>query len=272
MAGIKELKNSYVLENNFAEIHLSKKNSLVEKVIDKKTKKDIRGEATSFFVFMNPDLEDIAITGLSLSGNVFTVMSDAGSVDIKAETFDNYFSFEVVSHMPEGIARLHFANIKYDYDPADKKNTGAVIIPLTIWADPVYYPDAKKCETYSRVFRHLGDLEAKIALIIAPIIEHRDIIKEACLTIDRNKGIVSMTGGAWSRDSRINFGDYTIVTESSKEYIDSNIEYFKSIGVDQIDFHQFPYTFRQGDFKFQRYKDGAEFKKNVSDVLEANGM
>ncbi|MBQ5747080.1 MAG: hypothetical protein IIV81_03975, partial [Clostridia bacterium] len=47
---------------------------------------------------------------------------------------------------------------------------------------------------------------------------------------------------------------------------------FKSIGVDQIDFHQFPYTFRQGDFKFQRYKDGAEFKKNVSDVLEANGM
>ncbi|MBE6651620.1 MAG: hypothetical protein E7613_09970 [Ruminococcaceae bacterium] len=273
MTSIKKINNTIVLENDRVEIVLAKNDSLVEKVIDKKTGKDIRGEETKFFSFLTREKEETAkVSGLSLNGDIIRIETDKGAFDIKALAFDNYFSFEVVSKMPEGIYQMHFAHIKYDYDYVDKKNTGAVIIPMTIWADPVHYPDAKQKETYARVLPHLGDVEAKIALIIAPIIEQGDIIKEASLTIDRNKGIVSKTGGAWGRDSRLNFSDYTIVTESSSEYIQDNIEYFKSIGVDQIDFHKFPYTFRQGDFKFYRYKDGAEFKKNVSDVLEANGM
>ena len=183
MAAIKELKNTIVIENKHAEITLSKKTSLVEKVIDKKTKKDIRGEETKFFNFLSREKEVVAeVTNLSLKDDILTVETTKGAFDIKALAFDNYFSFEVVSKMPEGIYQMHLAHVKYDYDYIDKKNTGAVIIPLTIWADPVHYPDAKPRETYSRVLPHLGDVEAKIALIIAPIIEQGNIIKEASLT------------------------------------------------------------------------------------------
>ena len=49
MASIAVVKNSIVFENNYAEITVSKKTALVEKIIDKKTGKDIRGEETAFF-------------------------------------------------------------------------------------------------------------------------------------------------------------------------------------------------------------------------------
>ena len=45
------------------------------------------------------------------------------------------------------------------------------------------------------------------------------------------------------------------------------------MGVDQVDVHKRPEsTFRSGDFKYAHYKDGADFKKRVSDVLEKHGM
>ncbi|MBQ7898174.1 MAG: hypothetical protein IJ323_07090 [Clostridia bacterium] len=273
MAAIKEIKNAIVLENDYAEISLSKKTSLVEKVIDKKTGKDIRGDETQFFtLFASKEEESVAVTGISLKGNVITVATEKGSFEVKAEALDHYFTFEIISELPEGIYKAYIAYVKYDYDYLDKKNTAAVTIPITIWVDPLYYPDGKSRETIGRIYPHLGVKGAKLGLIIAPVIEHRDLIKEVTLTIDKNTGIRSTTGGAWGRDSRLNFSNYTIQSETTREFIDSNIDYFKSIGVDQIDLHQGAATFRQGDFKFMRYKDGAEFKKNVSDVLEANGM
>ena len=272
MASVKELGNSIVLENNRVEIHLSKKNSLVEKVIDKKTNKDIRGEETLFFNVFSSKTDELETKGISLKGDVITVLTEKGSFDVKVEAKPNYFSFEVITALPSGIYKMYMAYVKYEYDYLDKKNTAAIALPLTIWADPVDYPDGKSLQTIGRVFPHLGDKGAKLALIIAPIIEHRDIMKEAARTIDREKGIYSETGGAWSRDSRLNFGNYTIQSYSGKEWLDENLNYFKSIGVDQIDFHKGWQTFRQGDFKFMRYENAADFKKNVSDFLEQNGM
>ncbi len=274
MAQVKELKNSIVFENDYAEIVISKKNSLVEKVIDKKTNKDIRGEETAFFtLFAEKDSEDkVEVTGLTLKGDVITVETEKGSFNVKAEVKQNYFTFEVITNLPKGIFKMHMVYVKYDYDYLDKKNTAAVTVPITIWVDPVYFPDGKSLETVGRVFPHLGDKGAKLGLIIAPIIEHNALLKEVFRTIDKNTGIYSETGGAWGRDSRLNFGNYTIQHETTREWVDKNIDYFKSIGVDQIDLHHGAATFRQGDFKFMRYPNGAEFKKNVSDVLEANGM
>ncbi len=272
MASIKELKNSIVLENDYAEITLSKKDSLVEKVIDKKAKKDIQGEETRFFNLFTKELEEVAVCGISLKGNVISVDTEKGAFDVMVYTFDSYFAFEVISKIPEGIYKMHFVHVKYDYDYVDKKNTGAILIPLTIWADPVHFPDAKAKETYSRVFPHLGDVKAKIALIIAPIIEHRDIIKEASLTIDKSCGIVSKTGGAWSNDYKANFLNYTIVTDSSYEFLENNLPYFKEIGIDQLDFHIAYNNFRQGDFKVLRYKDTKDFNQRAIGKLKEYGM
>ncbi len=271
MVKITETKSSILLENNYAEITLSKAGALVETIIDKKTGRNMRGEETRFFSLWTREAE-IPVVGLSLNGNIITVEAENGRFDVEAKVFDNYFTFEVLTDLPEGTFYAYIAHAKYDYDYTDKKNTGASNIAMTIWMDPVTYPDAKCRETKGRVVAHLGVKEAKLGLVIAPIAKQQDILKEAYLTVDRNKGIVSKTGGVWGRDSRLNFSNYTIQHESSRDFIDRNIDFFKEIGVDQIDFHQGGGTFRQGDFKFMRYENGAEFKKNVSDVLGEHGM
>ncbi len=269
---IKELKNSIVLENKYAEITISKKDTAVEKVIDKKTKKDIKAEDTLFFSFINRAEEPIATTGLALSGDLLIVSTEKGDVKVKALAFDNYFTFEVAEHMPEGIFQMTMAHAKYSYDYLDKKNTGACGIAMTIWANPVYYPDSKSLETMARVYPHLGDVEAKYGLLIAPIIEQKEILRSMFLTIDKNKGIVSTTGGVWGREFRPNHGNYIIQYETSPAYVEKNLPFFKEIGVDQVDLHHSQGTFRQGDFKFMRYKDAQEFKEKVTDVFEANGI
>ena len=272
MTGIKETKGYIVFENDYCEISVSAKTALVEKVIDKKTGKDIKGEDAKFFSVYKNKTDEIGINGLSLKGDVITVDTELGKFDVLALAFDSYFTFEIVTNLPKGVYKLHFAVMKLSYDWKDKKNTGAVAISMSKWADPVDYPDAKSCATIGRTFPHLGDKGAKLGIVIAPIVEHKDIIQKLCLTIDKNVGIVSMTGGAFSQDSRLNYTNYTIQHETTPAWLADNIEYFKSIGVDQIDFHQGGGTFRQGDFKFQRYSSAAEFKKNVSDVLAKHGM
>ncbi len=274
MAQVKELKNCIVFENDYAEIAISKKNSLVEKVIDKKTNRDIRGEETCFFTLFKEkhSKQTVEVTGLALKGDVITVDTEKGSFDVKVEVKQNYFTFEVITDLPEGIYKMHMVYVKYDYDYLDKNNTAAITVPMTIWVDPLYFPDGKSLETVGRVFPHLGTVGAKLGLIIAPIIEHNTLLKEVFRNIDKNRGIYSETGGAFARDSRLNFGNYTIQHFTTREWVEDNLEYLKSLGVDQIDIHKGSQSFRQGDFKFEHYDSPAEFKENFSDVLEANGM
>lgn len=271
MARIFEKENQIVFENAYTVITLCKASARVLSVIDKKTGRDIRGEQTAFFSLHTRECE-IPVTGLSLLDDLITVNTEKGSFSVKACAYTRYFTFEILTDLPEGAFRAYVAHVKYAYDASDKSNTGAVGVAMSIYMNPTYYPDAKSLETRGEALAHTGSRLAKLGLIVAPICEQCEIIKEVCLTIDKRIGICSQTGGAWGRDSRENFSNYTIQYESSREFIAGNIEHFKALGVEQIDLHQGAATFRQGDFKFMRYENGAEFKKYVSDVLALHGM
>lgn len=273
MATIGTENNNIILDNKYVTITVSCAGASVLSVIDKKTDNDIKGDDTSFFSLVKPDKKTEYKTFFAtLKNDIVTIETECGDFDVKVTAFDSYFEFELISELPENSYKARIAHAKYNYDFKNKSNTGACGIPLTYWVNPVYYPDCKDRITLGETLRHLKHKNARYALIIAPICEQKDIIKTAFKTIDRNYGIYSEIGGAWGRDSRLCFGNYTIQYESSKEFLDSHLEFFKEIGVDQIDFHQGETTFRQGDFKFERYESAADFKKNVSDVLEANGL
>lgn len=267
MKKIFETEAGIVLENNRAQIVLSKQDASVLRIWDKAGQKELRGEKTRFFALLQKDLTEVSPTGLSLQEDVLTVTTPLGDFSVQAGAEEDYFTFTLATALPEGAFQCVLANAKYDYDFTDKQNTGACGIAMTYWVNPVFYPDAKSCETRAEITRHLQDVNGKYALIIAPIVEQRDIIKKVCLTIDRKVGIMSQIGGAWGRDSRMNFGNYLIDFETSVEYIQQTKDYYHSAGIDQVDFHQGPGTFRQGDFRFDRYPSAEEFKKNVSDVL-----
>lgn len=273
MTGIYTEENSIILENKYAAITLSAETAVIESILDKKTGNDIKAtEPRNFFALQNADEADIPIRKLALQDNKLTVTAENGSFALAVCAAEHYFTFELLTPLPAGTWRAYIANAAYAYDPADKSGVGAVGIAMTASVNPTFFPDAKSLETKGQIYPHLADVGAKFGLIIAPIQEHNTLIKELCLTIDRQKGICSTTGGAWGRDSRRNFSNYTIQSESSKEFIEKNIPFFRSIGVDQIDFHQGGGTFRQGDFRFMRYENGEEFRKNVSDVLAEHGM
>ena len=273
MTAIIETDNCIRLENRYAEIVLSREGAVIEAVIDKAAGQDIKAaKGIPLFILETKEEETIPIRTVSLCDNLLTVETANGAFDLAVTAAEHYFTFEVLTSLPEGTFRAYIANARYDYDPADKSDIGAVGIAMTVSVDPMEFPDAKSRKTGGRIYPHLADKGAKYALILAPICEQRDIIKEVCLAIDRNRGICSTTGGAWGRDSRLNFSNYTIQSESSREFIEANIPFFKSIGVDQIDLHQGGGTFRQGDFRFMRYENAAEFRKNVSDVLAQHGM
>ena len=89
MAQVKAIKNSIVFENDYAEIVISKKNALVEKITDKKTGNSIKGEDTCFFELFDKEEKSIEVNGASLSGDIITVSSANGSFDVKALAFDS---------------------------------------------------------------------------------------------------------------------------------------------------------------------------------------
>ncbi len=273
MAKIYETQSSIIFENNYTEFAISKANGTAEKIIDKKTGKDIKADIVAPFIALYT-LENTSFSfkSLTLNGDVITAELENGKVELKALAFDNYFTFELLTALPEGTFRAELARMDYNYDHKNRANTGAVGVAMTIAANPVYFPNGYSKRTVFHVYPHLEDIGAKYGLIIAPMNENRDILKEVCLTIDTDKGICSTMGGAWSRDSRLGFTSYTIQGVANDEFLEKNIEYFKSMGVDQIDLHKGWNSFRQGDFTFKYYKNAQEFKEKYVRKLEENGM
>lgn len=272
MIGLSQTNDSVILQNAHARIELSRKDAMILQIIDLATGKDIRSEATPLITVAQKDDSLIVPTAICAEGDMLRVETPAGAFSVQVEIDKDYFIFTLVTPLPADAYKCFLGYAKYDYDYKDKENTGAVGIAMTYWVNPTFWPDAKSLETKGEVIAHLRDVDAKYALIIAPIVKQKDIIKKVCRKINPKVGLVSEIGGAWGQDYRGNFGNYLIEFESSKEYIDKTLDFYQTVGVDQIDFHQCEMSFRQGDFKFERYESAAEFKKNVSDVLESVGI
>ena len=273
--GISCIGKNLIFENNYARIEIFKDNFFVKSVYDKVNQKEILGEETSFFSLFSDNETKILPEIIDFSGNVFTLKTKSGSFDLSVGVNETHFVFEILSDFPSDVYKANVAHIKYDYDFSNKKNAGAIGIAMTWWANPMFYPDAKAKESCFEVL-YKKSQNAKYALIIAPIEKHRDIIKEVNTSIDRNDGIVNERGGVYSQECEMNYGNIITDFNSSPSWLNDNIPYYKSMGVDIIDYHKNFFgndlTFRQGDFKPLAYESQEEFKKNVSDVLKKHSM
>ncbi len=297
---VKDNKKSITLENLYVKIEISKKDASVISITDKKTGESVKGSDTCFFELYklkNPeelnhritydeigkdsndpiskfyDKELIATTGLEYENGIIGVNTELGRINVKVETFDDFMTLEVQNKIPDGSLSFVFGNAKFEYDLDNPSALRATDVAMTVNTNPFFYPDGYSKEIKGETFEHLGGTEgAKLGIAIAPENSLREALKSLCSAIDSNKGIVSKNAGPWARENPSSFGDYIIAYETDKNYIEKNLDFYKTIGIDQIDFHQGAGTFRQGDFKYSRYENHDEFKKNVSDVLEANGI
>ncbi len=274
-AQIKELKNSFVLENDFVKIEVSKKDAAVFSIIEKRNSLSIMSEEKAyFFAAFDKDENGIEIKGVSFDENIAAVQFPNGEIKVKIDAFDDHFVFEIVSKtFPENIFFFDYSSMKFGYDTSDENAFRAAGVAMTITCNPRFYPSGMNMETGARTYSNLGDLHgAKYGLVIVPAAVLRQTLKTVFEKIDPERGIVSKNAGPWARDSRVAFGDYIIDSNAHPDHIVENMEYYKFVGVDQIDFHQGLKSFRQGDFKFAYAKDAKEFRETVSDVLKKNGM
>ncbi len=271
--GIYVSDNVIVLENRYVMLRISRENAQVEGIFDKLHGKEIRGNSTYFFSLVDQDKETtVAPTCVEYSDGCMSVKTPLGELQIAVTAEEEYFTFELMNALPDLSYKACLAHAQYSYDVSDKSNTGAIGIAMTYWTNPCFYPDAKALETKAEVITSLRSKGAKYALIIAPIAEHKELIKKVCLSIDPEKGIVSENGGPWARDSRKNCGNYMLELDSELTYIQNRIPMYKKLGLDQVDIHQWPTTFRQGDFKYTYYDSHADFREKVVDLLRENGL
>ncbi len=268
-----EAGQKIILENFYVKIVISEEDASVLSIIDKTKNAEIKSEDTKFFHFIDGDKETkIAPTAMFLVGNILTIRTPAGNFFVEVSECDNYFTFEVTSPLPTTAYKLVMAHAKYEYDFNDKNNIGACGISLSYPANPCFFPDCKSKETKAEVLCGMDNTKAKYALIVAPINKIKGIIKSACVTIDKENGFYTRLGGAWGQDAEINTQNCIIEENSEMDYLRRNMDFYKKLNVNQIDFHKAFGNFCQGDFTYVHYKNGEDFKNNVVKLLEENDM
>lgn len=268
-----EQAQKIIFENFYVRYEISVEDAHVISITDKINKKEIKGEDTYFFYFIDADKQTVINpTAMFLAGNTLTIRTPAGNFFAEVMECDNYFTFEVTSPLPTTAYKLVMAHAKYDYDLCNEKSVRACGVSLSFAANPCFFPDCKAKETKAEVLCQMDNTKGKYALIAAPIDKIKGIIKSACTTIDKENGFFTRLGGAWGRDADINFQSCIIEENSSMEYLKTNMEFYKKLGVTQIDFHKAFGNFCQGDFTYIHYKDGKDFKNTAVKYLEENGI
>ncbi|MBR5459930.1 MAG: hypothetical protein IKV53_03610, partial [Clostridia bacterium] len=296
---IKETKNTIVFENLYVKIEISKKDATVLSITDKTSGESVMGESVSFFQLfqMIGDDDDkpfdyvkgvevggsktekgsvkqaVETTSLDYADGIITVNTVLGKVEVKVGIYDDCMTLEIMNKLPRGAYSFVFGNAKFEYDIDNPETLRATDVAMTVNTKPFFYPDGFKKEIKGEAFEHLGGVKgAKLGIVIAPETVLREALKSVCSLIDKNKGLVLKSAGPWAQDNPMSYGDYIISGETERNQLIKDVEFFKTIGVDQVDFHQGDSTFRQGDLHYYKYENHADFKKHVSDLLEANGM
>ncbi|MBQ4630481.1 MAG: hypothetical protein IJB70_05840 [Clostridia bacterium] len=268
-----EAGQKIIFENFFVRYEISVEDASVINIIDKVKNVSIKSEDTSFFYFIDEDKETVHVpTAMFLVGDILTVRTKAGNFFVEVTECDNYFTFEITSALPTTAYKLVMAHAKYAYDMEDKKGIKACGISLSYPANPCYFPDCKAKETKAEVLCKMENTKAKYALVAAPIEKIKGILKTACNTIDKENGFYTRIGGAWGRDADVNFQNCIIEENSEINYLKENMPFYKSLGVNQIDFHKAFGNFCQGDFTYINYKDAKDFKDTAVKYLAENGI
>ena len=201
------------------------------------------------------------------------------------ESFENYFSVELVSNVSQKLAGLTFGNLAFDYD--SEYRAGGVC--MDVKARMPHSPGGQK-STYASVHNDIpvDVMGAKLAIAFSESDIHRDILKEIVDDIDPERALTSKKGGPYTYDNPDIKGDYAIVYGVTADNVDEYIDAANTMSLDLLDLHQGA-NFVTGDFNFiggrttaeveadkksgkLTFIDGATYKERVSDKVHEAGL
>lgn len=281
--------NTVQLETNHIKITINKSNGKIISLINKYNGAEILGASTapwfsyivldSGFTF-SPKLVDVVDNRLKI---VYGNGTEAYFViDVK----DNYFTMEMDSSLPYGVKNIYFGNItvntEYSTD-VDSYRISAVSMHMN--TNMVNRPGGSALKTTAYASRKFGTRGAKLGITFSKFGgakqgEHRAYLKEILDAIDRNVGISSTMGSAYTYDNTDPFGDYVIQSGGlSASTATETAQTLRKYSIDQLDFHQGGSSFIQGDFNFvcaketgETFTTAAQFKERIGNLVTAEGI
>lgn len=210
--------------------------------------------------------------GLSWDGSALTIRFGGDCLRLGVESHDDFFLLTVLSAPACEYRSFVFADFRLDYDFAAQDVPAVSAYSLSPQIESQFFPGGAAKAVLLRCFRAVDPVGAKAALITAPYARQREIIQEINGMIPRGTMPISLMGGAYAQDRPDNFKNYVIMYEISPEKVGQWIDFYRSLDVEQLDFHQGKKTFRQGDFHFHRTDGARGFRETVAEPLEKAGI
>jgi len=272
-------ENCIILENRHISIALDKESVTVKSVINKYTGEEICVEPeVPFFAYLEDYNEKIIPpTGAKAEGERIRITFENGAeLILKAECFDDYFTFEIDSELDRDIKLVRFVNIN---TTLTEENNPYVFnaIPMTWWTRAVAPGHRNPApDVYASAYPYYKSVKgAKLGVVFAKYENALETMKTVLDKIDPKFGFVSHQAGPWAREFKPNSGDYALILDISPENIEESIKYSLEFGIEQYDIHQNSFsTFRQGDFRFMKTENGtaAEHRNGIGKMIDDAGL
>ncbi|MBQ9976521.1 MAG: hypothetical protein IJP16_08415 [Clostridia bacterium] len=229
------------------------------------------------FIYLTDfDGQDIYPVSIEPRDDIIAVTFENGlSLDMRAEIFDDFMTFELVSELDKSVKSVTFANLKTVYSNGEYLLNA---VGMTAWTNPIewgYRTPAPSCQAKAFTIFERGMTGAKLGIVFSTEEEALPYLKQVVDAIDIRVGLTSKAGGPYAREWKANFGDYAIITNLDPAFLDENLKYAVEFNVDQYDVHQSPNrTFIQGSFEFAHTENGtaAEYSKGAGNKISDAGM
>ncbi len=271
---VRDDKSTVILENKQVKITLSKRDA---SVISVKTADgaEVMRESTLFINLTDSEWNVFENLSLEAAADTLILTTEVGRVEAEVITRESYFILECKTSLPEKAYSINLGYIKYAYDLDSDTAPRGIGVAMTVSVDPRYFPDGCRMETYGKIYEHLGDgaRGGRYALAVVPENIRVETLQRICSEIDPEKGIVLKSAGPWSASNTLAQGSYAKSNDCRRSTIEITSEIYRRIGVDQVFFQQNQLnTFHQGNFRYVRYTDDADFKAQVTDYLNSKGI
>lgn len=273
---VKNTAKGVELKNYNFSICLSSNAELLS-FIDLKTNSDIASQNGKKIASVKLNKgNQIEASNLSLKGNVLHIYFDSLFVDLRIDTYDDYFAIEVIdAHLPE-VTELVFLDLTLKYDYTDPRAFIAAGLAMTLNTDHVFYPSGESKEVKGRCMIRTGFKGAKVAIVAYDKQNFWDLVKKVYRSIpDNSVPLAYHSGGPFAQESEANRFDCVIIGGSEVEpsKVSEWISFYnKKLGVRQFDFHHGKTTFIQGQFTFPVLGSAKAFKEQITTPLYSTGV
>ncbi len=257
-------------ENDRAVLKLSEK-GVVEELFDKECGVSVPVKKEPFakaFVNGNEVFADTA----TLENTCLTIGIGNEKIVFEVKTYPDYFEIILTEDLPNDFSEMDFIRVTLD-EFSENDETALFSYALTENVNENMYPDGSEGKSVATVMKPFSAKGARVALVYVPNCEICQVLKNIHKTLSKTDRAISSIAGPYSREYAKNHGNYIITSDTRPENLESYIEFYTEAGVTQLDFHQGPNSFRQGDFYFHHYNGSAdEFREKFAKPLSDKGI